>query len=144
MLSYDNCPNGLPCMPEFATIDGVKFIPDENAISTLFYNKDELCGGLVVENQVEAISSVILPTLTEIGLLPALLELESVLAWNQTEKHPNSKWKSKTISWHDSKAISHLNWSQCGVLKDEETGRSHRAHAAARLLMSLAHELKND
>lgn len=85
-----------------------------------------------------------IPTLINIGLLDALLEVEKVLAWNETDKHPGAKWKSKTIGYHDSKAISHLHWSQCGVMEDYETGCSHRAHAACRLLMSLALELNSN
>lgn len=81
-------------------------------------------------------------TLSRIGLLDALHEVEAVLAWNAKEKHIGDKWKSKSIAWHDSKAISHLSKSQLENKLDEDTGLSHRAHAACRMLMSLAHELE--
>lgn len=88
------------------------------------------------------------PVLAEIGLLDALREVEAVVAWNKTEKHSDCKWKKKGINYHDAKAVKHLGEAQCNASSglspnDHETGRSHRAHAACRLLMSLAHELNN-
>lgn len=93
--------------------------------------------------RVNAANEVV-PTLVSIGLLDALLEVEGVLAWNSTEKHPGAKWKAKSISYHDAKGVGHLSKAQCGELVDSETQCRHRAHSICRLLMSLQHELNND
>ncbi len=95
-------------------------------------------------NSIEYHIRAALPTLSIIGLTDALLEIEKVLAWNETEKHPNAKWKTKTIGYHDDKAVKHLNCSKFGITDDHETGLPHRAHAACRLLMALALELNLD
>lgn len=136
--------NDCPTMPDYPTING-------NPVS--WYGKSVNLDHIIrpvdgwatptKDPTNEALKDA-LPVLVSIGLLDALKEVEGVLAWNETEKHPNAKWKSKTISYHDAKAVSHLNWSQCGVMNDYETLKSHRAHAACRLLMSLALELKAD
>ncbi len=198
MLSYDNCPDNLPTMPNWPTIDGqplphstpvyrldsadpVDWVPSINSFripetNEVFSNKQlitynyrgwqnfDLETGIEVgkdynleaeisaaNNYKESLNSHnrllsacdVVPTLVSIGLLDALLEVEAVLAWNSEEKHPGAKWKSKSVSWHDSKAVSHLSQAQHVSLKDHETGKSHRAHACCRLLMALAHELNN-
>lgn len=118
MITYDSCPEKLPMLPDYPTLDG-KRLSSQEVKPISFY----------------------LPTLVAIGLGEALLEVEEVLAWNQTEKHPNAKWKSKSIAYHDAKGVSHLNKAQCGDLVDSETKCRHRAHAICRLMMSLQHEL---
>ncbi len=132
MIFYSDCP---PKMPGYATLDGQPLKP----IRDWKDNPGEV--EKAVRSYNESRVGSVAPTLVSISLLDALLEVERVLAWNQTEKHPNAKWKSKSIDYHDAKAISHLSKAQNESLKDDETGRSHRAHAACRLLMSLAHEL---
>ena len=102
-----------PSMPDYPTLNGVPFYANPHPF----------------------------PTLEAIGMFPALREVESVLAMNANGKYKGIKWQSKTIDWHDSKAVKHLNASHCGTRLDHETGLSHRAHAACRLLMSLALEL---
>lgn len=159
MLSYDNCPNKLPCVPDYATIDGKPILPiaDFKSFTTVNYNPADYtgCAPNNFPQWVSAIdqsynplymerakSTMYLPTLCTIGLSEALCEVEAVLSWNESQKHPGSKWKSKNIDWHDSKAVSHLNQAQCGELIDSETKCRHRAHAICRLLMSLQRELK--
>ena len=133
MLSYNNCPDNLPCMPNGPTIDGKPI-----------YTDVVMDPGSQLNRILSHINHAKLtcPTLVNIGLLRALDEVEGVLAWNQTEKHPGAKWKRKSLSYHDAKSVSHLNKAQCGERKDPETLRSHRAHSCARLLMALAHELE--
>lgn len=180
MLSYENCPNNLPCMPSWPTIDGRPF-PNSKPVYTMDSGNspvDYIRAAPETEHQtvyglgqevlsytgkpirqwlddpaeveiaarlsMEARVGTAIPTLVAIGLLDALLEVESVLAWNEAEKHTGSKWKSKNSFYHDAKAISHLSRSQCGELTDAETLKSHRAHSVCRLLMSLAHELSQD
>lgn len=79
------------------------------------------------------------PTLEAIGLLDAIDELEKVAASN-ADKH-GRKWLTKSLSWHDGKAVKHLGAAQAGQPKDADTGLPSRAHAALRLVMSLALEL---
>lgn len=135
MITYDSCPEKLP-LPDYPTLDGKPLYPDwrKNPVEIAKYER----------LYIESVLGRAVPTLVSIGLLDALLEVERVLAWNQTEKHPGAKWKSKSVDWHDSKAVSHLSKAQIESLKDDETGCSHRAHAACRLLMSLAHELNQN
>lgn len=80
------------------------------------------------------------PVLASIGLFHALDYVERVAASN-TDKH-GTKWLTKTISWHDAKAVKHLGAAQADTPKDPETGLSSRAHAALRLLMALGLELR--
>jgi dATP/dGTP diphosphohydrolase len=129
MLGYVNCPEHK--MPDYPTIDGKPFPKFRE-----YYKNSTL-------TDVTFTSFVALPTLVSVGLLDALKEVEAVLSWNATEKHSDCKWKRKSISYHDAKSIKHLSEAQCGNLNDHETGRRHRAHAICRLLMSLAHELKD-
>jgi hypothetical protein len=115
MRSLEDCP---PTMPDYPTLDGERFV--SSTINTI----DHPC-----------------PTLERIGLLDALKQVEAVLAMNANGKYKGIKWQTKNLEWHDAKAVKHLNASHCGTRLDHETGLSHRAHAACRLLMSLAHEL---
>lgn len=143
--------NDCPMMPDYPTLDGKAIVPD---ISDVIRPIDGFSGPVSMRNyeltesdlkqRIDAHIASALPVLAAIGLTEALLAVEKVLAWNETEKHPNAKWKSKSIGYHDAKAVGHLNWSQCGILDDYETEQPHRAHAACRLLMSLALELQQN
>lgn len=149
MLSIKDCPENWPKMPDHATCDGVPVHGIGSSIVGYAEANPEIENksiGRLLDKKLKEIRDLksVCPTLVAIGLKDALVEVEAVLAWNQTEKHPDSKWKTKTAAWHNAKALKHLSQSQCGVLQDEETKRSHMAHAAARLLMSLAHELRNE
>lgn len=160
MLGYKDCPDGVPSMPDYATIDG-KHLPITTFLKFDLANPKgtfrEIESGFfqikeptdcdtsqVIDVPLpykDTYKSIQMPVLCEIGLLPALCEVEKVLAFGYRGKHADHKWKTKTIEHHDSKAVSHLNRSQCGDLVDDETKCRHRAHSICRLLMSLQHEL---
>lgn len=130
MRSLADCPAK---MPDYPTLDGKPMYPA--------LVKDFSSEQLELSGKQDRRLSDICPTLVQIGLLDALQEVESVLAWNSSEKHSDAKWKRQTVDWHDAKAVNHLNQARLEGTPDNETGKSHRAHSACRLLMSLAHEL---
>ncbi len=123
--------------PDYPTLDGKQIVMGIG---------NEVIGftpGTFVEDK-EKVAGIAFPTLVQIGLYDALQAVEDVVAWNQTCKHSDEKWKKKTIGYHDAKGIGHLNSAQCGITDDTETLLPHRAHAVTRLLMALALELKQN
>ncbi len=78
-----------------------------------------------------------------IGLGEALAEVDRVIASNQG-KHPQSKWKTYTVTHHLSKAIGHAAKFLGGERKDPESRRHAMAHTVARGLMALALELEEE
>lgn len=94
--------------------------------------------GHIKGDMVQALGGQRWPTLKAIGLYAALDYVERVAASNQ-DKH-GTKWLTKTIGWHDAKAVKHLGAAQADQPTDPETGLSSRAHAALRLVMALGLE----
>lgn len=156
MLSYKDCPH----LPETPTMDGKPMPAPCDSKPVLEYEFDKsgsvLKDAIAIANDFKEGMNIFIqegkqregfPVLSSIGLLDALREVEKVVAWNKTEKHADCKWKRKSIDYHDAKAVKHLSTAQCEAFADlpgldDETDLSHRAHAACRVLMSLALELR--
>lgn len=90
--------------------------------------------------------------LGDVELSGALMEVAEVLESNRTKHRTGFRrgmpWKHKTLGHHMAKAVGHIskvysNPSNFTSVLDEETGKSHLAHAIARLLMALALERRN-
>lgn len=78
-----------------------------------------------------------------IGLTEALAEVDKVIGGSQ-KKHPNQKWRTYSAKTHQGKLLRHIGSYLTGQRNDEESGRPHLAHMAARALMMLAIALEED
>ncbi len=80
----------------------------------------------------------------------AIVETTKALGANADDnggKYPARGWEEspRLYSRHYESMMGHLiDWFQHGIREDPETGLSPLAHAAARCLMLLAHELRGD
>jgi hypothetical protein len=78
---------------------------------------------------------------TRVDLLPAqaMHDMGLVMAYGE-DIYPISGWKDKSISEHLAAANRHLNSWQRGWREDRDSGLSHLAHAACRLMFIIEQE----